>query len=411
MGSTLGAMTDDATAVNRPPLRVSEDGVAVTTARRQVLAFRLRRHHLARRLGAARLADAAATCGVRNSPSGSAQVALLARVDGVSEDWVSAALSDRRLVEVLDPRMVPALVRPEDVAVFTVGGIGADDASLREKFGRVPAKALAEAGIRPIDALNRVVEAALAELAGGVLGTAELSAAMTARLPASMSLWCTRCGSRHIHESLFRLPGAVGISCIAPRSSRQVCYVRVDEWLGSAVPAVGSPAARDAGRELLRRFLHCYGPATPDDFADWTRIGAADARQRFTELADEPQKVRWDGQTGAVLRADLDELRGARPPSGVRLLPPNDPYLLARDRATLIPDPAKRKVVWPSLGAPGTLVVDGEIIATWRSQKKGTVLHVQISSFDRPIAEAAALIEQEAQLLAALRGCQTADVT
>jgi hypothetical protein len=138
MGSTLGAMTDDATAVNRPPLRVSEDGVAVTTARRQVLAFR--RHHLARRLGAARLADAAATCGVRNSPSGSAQVALLARVDGVSEDWVSAALSDRRLVEVLDPRMVPALVRPEDVAVFTVGGIGADDASLREKGSREGAR-------------------------------------------------------------------------------------------------------------------------------------------------------------------------------------------------------------------------------------------------------------------------------
>jgi hypothetical protein len=68
-------------------------------------------------------------------------------------------------------------------------------------------------------------------------------------------------------------------------------------------------------------------------------------------------------------------------------------------------------VVWPSLGAPGTLVVDGEIVATWRSQKKGTVLRAQISYFDRPIAKAAALIEQEAQLLAELRGCRSADLT
>jgi DNA glycosylase AlkZ-like len=382
----------------------------VTTARRQVLAFRLRRQHLVRRLGAARMADVTATCSVRNSPPGSALVALLARVNGVSEDLVSAALSDRRLVEVHGPRMVPALVRPQDVAVFTVGGIGTDDASLRETFGKVTARRLAEADITPTDALTRVVEAAHAELAGGARGKGDLSAAMTARLPESMSLWCERCGSRHIDEELFRLPGAVGIYCIAPRSGREVWYVRVDEWLGREIPAVGSAAARDAGRELLRRFLHCYGPATPGDFADWIRIGAADARQRFTELADDLQEVSWDGQTGSVLRDDIDELRGARPPSGVRLLPPNDPYLLARDRATLIPDPSNRKVVWPSLGAPGTLVVDCEIVATWRSQKKGTVLRVQISYFDRPIAKAAALIEQEAQLLAKLRGCRTAEV-
>jgi len=35
------------------------------------------------------------------------------------------------------------------------------------------------------------------------------------------------------------------------------------------------------------------------------------------------------------------------------------------------------------------------------------VLRVQISYFDRPIAKAAPLIEQEAQLLAEPRGCRT----
>jgi hypothetical protein len=382
-----------------------------TTTRRQVLAFRLRRHHLVRRLGAARIADAAATCGVRNSPPGSARMALLARVTGVCEARVSAALSDRSLVKVHGPRLVPALVRPEDLAVFTVGGVGTDDASLRDMFGKAAAGALAAADISPTDALARVVEAARAELAGGARGKGALSAAMTARLPDVMSLWCQVCRSRHVYEELFRLPGAVGVYCLAPRSGREIDYVLVDEWLGAEVPVVGSAAAKEAGRELLRRFLQCYGPATPTDFADWTRIGAADARQRFTDLADDLREVTWDGRTGSVLRADLDRLRDARPPSGVRLLPPNDPYLLARDRATLIPDPSRRKVVWPALGMPGTLVVDGEIVATWRSQKKGTVLRVQIGWFDRRIGEAAAPVEREAQLLAKLRGCQTAEVT
>src|SRR5215475_11184711 len=136
----------DRLSTRRTP-RASEDRVAVTAARVQVLAFRLRRQHLVRRLGAASMVDVTATFSVRNSPPGSAQIALLALFNGVSEDGVSAALADRSLVEIIGPRMVPALVRPQDMAVFTVGGIGTNDESLRETLGKVAATALAEADI------------------------------------------------------------------------------------------------------------------------------------------------------------------------------------------------------------------------------------------------------------------------
>ena len=357
------------------------------------------------------MVQAVATCSVRNSPPGSAQAALLARVNGVSADRVSAALLDKTLVEVHGPRMAAALVPREDLAVFTVGCIDADDASLRATLGEQTYRRLAGSGIRPSEALTRVVDAARIELAGGARARGDLSAAITARLPESMSLWCDRCGSRHVDESLFLVPGAVGVYCIAPRSAREVWYVRTDEWLGAEAPAVGSAAALEAGRDLLRRFLRCYGPATPHDFADWTRTGVAAARQRFTDLAAELQEVTWDGAKGSILRTDVDELRGARPPVAVRLLPPNDPYLLGRDRATLVPEPARRKVVWPPLGVPGTVVVDGEVVAIWRAQRKSSTLQVQVTFFDRPIAEAANLIEEEAHLLAVLRSCHTAEVT
>lgn len=382
----------------------------LTTTRTHVLAFRLRRHHLARRLSAEQLADAVAACGVFNSPPGSALPALAARVNGVSERLVGGALTGKALVEVLGPRMNPTLVRPDDVAVFTVGGVSVDPESLRVMMGPKASRQLAMDGIELGDALTRVTDAAKTELEGGARTRGELSAALTARLPKAMSLWCRRCGSRHIHETLFRLPGAVGISCIVPRSSREVSYILVEEWLGTRVPGAGSPGALDAGRELLRRFLRCYGPATPGHFADWTRTSLHDARRHFADLADDLEEVCWNGATGSVLREDTDELRHSEPPSGVRLLPPNDPYLRARDRETLAPEPAQQKAIWPGAGAPGALLVAGEIVATWHSQKNGSTLRVQVTPHGRFPAHAVANVEKETELLARQRGCRSAVV-
>ena len=279
----------------------------LTTTRARVLAFRLRRHHLAERLSTARMAHAVAACGICNSPPGSALMALAARAGGVSEDLVSAALTGKTLVEVLGPRMVPTLARPGDVAVFRVGGVSTSGESLRAAIGQKACRQLAMDGIELDDALARVTGAAAAELEGGARARGDLSKALTARLPQAMSLWCRRCGSRHIHETLFRLAGAVGVACIAPRSSREVSYILVEEWLGTRVPIPGSAGAVDAGRELLRRFLRCYGPATPGGFADWTKTGLPDARRRFADQAGDLQEVHWNGMAGSDLSEDAEE--------------------------------------------------------------------------------------------------------
>lgn len=388
--------------------RPEDETTVQRTTRAHVLAFRLRRHNLAQRLGEARMAEAVAACSIRNTPPGSALSALAARVNGVSEDATSAALAGKTLVEVLGPRMIPAFVCPGDVAVFTVGGVSTDEASLRVTMGEKASGRLAADGIGLGDALTQVIDATRAELKGGARARGDLSEALTARLPEAMSLWCKRCGSRHIHETLFRLPGAVGVYCVAPRSGREVSYVLVEEWLDARVPSVGSPGALGAGIELVRRFLRCYGPATPGDFADWARTGLPDARRRFADLADDLADVSWDGQAGSVLREDADELCRAELPSCVRLLPPNDPYLLTRDRVTLVPELAQHKLIWPAAGTPGTVVAAGEIVAIWRSQKSGATLRVQVSARGRLPAEAVPLVETEAQRLAQLRGCRSA---
>jgi len=56
-------------------------------------------------------------------------------------------------------------------------------------------------------------------------------------------------------------------------------------------------------------------------------------------------------------RDDADAgARLARSRGVVRLLPPSDPYLQGRDRELLVPDPAHRKQIWTSIGAPGVVV-------------------------------------------------------
>jgi hypothetical protein len=374
----------------------------VSTARDNVLAFRQGRQHLHRRVPRARLGEAVADCcGIRNSPPGSADAALAARVTGLSGDAVAGAISDGSLVEVLGPRLVPTLARPEDVALLTAGAMPADERALAETMGPQAAKGLKAAGIGLADAVRQLSEAAEDELAAGPRARGELSAALTRRLPDAMSSWCARCGSRHVRETLFRVAGGIGVYRIAPRSGREVSLARLDDRM--------RPTDPEAARlQLVRRFLRGYGPATATDFAGWTGTGPTEARRRWAALAGELTEV-GPGKA-AVLTEDVPRLSRAATPDAVRLLPPGDPYLLSRDRKTLVPDRATRATLWPSIAAPGALLAGGELVATWRARKKGDTLEVGLTTFGRLPAAAAVAAEAEAAWLARVRSCSTATV-
>jgi len=86
-------------------------------------------------------------------------------------------------------------------------------------------------------------------------------------------------------------------------------------------------------RQLVRRYLHCYGPSTPAHFAAWCGISTADAARSLAS----PDTVEVDGHR-FVLTDDIERLTSAPPATGIRLLPPRDPYLLDRDRTALVPD-------------------------------------------------------------------------
>ncbi len=384
---------------------------ALRVDRERVLAFRLAGHHLARRLPPGSLVPAAAACGMRDTPPGSALLGFHARVDDVTADALDATLGDRVLVGLYGPRGARYLVPVGDLAAFTVGALPADEASLRHPLYS-GVDVLDQAGIPVARALIRLSDVASELLDGRTLSRAELSGAMAERVPPALAPWCPRCRTHHPDETLFRLVGLRGVYCFAApqdAADRVTTLARLDQWLDR--PAPDPVADREAARaELLRRYLRCYGPSRPADFAAWADIGRADARTSFDALGGELVEVAIDGRRAWLVAADRAALDDPPAATGIRLLPPNDPYLLLRDRETLMPDKAARQRLWRANVNPGAVLLDGRLVASWRARKQGAALKVSVSRFVSQPAAARSAIDDEAQAVAALRACRAADV-
>jgi len=124
---------------------------------------------------------------------------------------------------------------------------------------------------------------------------------------------------------LLHLVGARGVICSGPSRGTEPTFVRADAW----IPQWRDVPREEAERELLRRYLRAFGPATPSDFAAWTGMPLAGAREIWVQEEANMAPVSVDNWGAAVLRDDLLDLKRAvfdRPP--VRLLPYFDSFLL-----------------------------------------------------------------------------------
>jgi hypothetical protein len=126
---------------------------------------------------------------------------------------------------------------------------------------------------------------------------------------------------------------------------------------------------RDARLELARRYLHIYGPATPEAFARWAGIGPRHGVAAFQALGKSLTPVRTPVGEAWILTRDEPTFRAAAGPAApARLLPSGDAYLLLQgaDRELLLPDAERRRALWTPRVWPGGLLVQGEIVGTWR---------------------------------------------
>ena len=174
-------------------------------------------------------------------------------------------------------------------------------------------------------------------------------------------------------------------------------------WDGARQPTIWtvprpSVDPRDARLELARRYLHIFGPTTAESFAEWAGLNAQRGAAAFDQLRRSLTPVRTPIGDAWTLTSDEPIARAApRPAAPARLLPSGDTYFLLQgvDRELLVPTASFRRALWTSRVWPGALLVDGEIVGTWRR----SVTTVTIEAWRRLPRAAREAVEAEAASL------------
>ncbi|MDF0532538.1 winged helix DNA-binding domain-containing protein [Tsukamurella sp. 8F] len=385
-----------------------------------VVAYRLRAHGLTSRLdaGETALIDAAGRCGIQNSPPGAALLALHARVRGVTAHGLDTAVGESKaLLQTWSMRGAPFYFPTADAPVFTAGVLPPTERSMLHLI-RPVARPLAALGLTLTDAVGLVGDQLHTVLAGRRLAIGPLGAELCDRVgdslaPAQQRMWRSEgafapgqpLGEAVVHFCV-RILTLQGELCFAPRADGTAPFVLVDEWLGAPIRITAPEMSR---AELVRRYLRRYGPSTRADFAAWIGVTAGDAADWWRLVQDDLVPIRFRG-TSWMLSEDAHLLGSAPLPTGVRLLPPRDPYTQARDRDTLV-DRSHAKQLWMNVGEPGAVLADVRIAGVWRPRKRGARLALTITPFATLSARTRSALEAEAESVAPLRGASGASVS
>lgn len=356
----------------------------VEVTREQVLGFRVRAQQLDR--AAVPLAESAVLdAGVQDTGPDGAPWALVVRGVDVS------SLSADEVVMLWTVRGAPHLYRRADLPsiITAVQPYSEADAAKRIFDAAKPLKA---AGIAVLDALDTVA-AEIRKVVTAPMVKGDVSTEITKRMAEPYLRFCRPCQATHLYEQPFRL-GAT--------------RARLELESGTSPPVLRpipdlEPAGRaDDRHDAIRGYLHLLGPATHKQVAEYLDSPVKEVKERWPADVTE---ITVDGQRRWILDSDESAL-AADPPHLTRLLGPYDLFLQARDRSLLVPEADRAKTLWPVLGRPGAVLIDGEIAGWWRPRKAGAKLKVAAELWAPVAAARKREIEDEAERLAAFRQAQ-----
>lgn len=152
-------------------------------------------------------------------------------------------------------------------------------------------------------------------------------------------------------------------------------WALAERWLGEPV------ADSDDPRELVRRYLAAFGPATVRDVQAWS--GMAGLKGAVAELRPELRVFR--DEAGSEL-LDLPEmpLPGSDAPAPVRFLPEYDNLILAHaDRSRVVADEHRSKVFLTAGRVRATILVDGMVSGTWKVERQKRAATLAVEPFAR----------------------------
>lgn len=363
----------------------------------QALAYRIAAQELHRPHGT--LGELAALdLGIQDAGQVSARLAITARLD-----VEPARLAGGSFVDALDEagvtlawthRGAPHLHRRDELAEVAAAMVPLSDADGQARLSWQRGD-VAQADMPVTQALTTAAHA-LRQVVDATMTKGAASERVSKILPAGLTRWCRGCQATHIHEQLMRLSTLrAGI-----RLEPEVSPATLTPLEGTKT-VVESPDVPACVR-VVERYLHLHGPAGQSEAAGFVCTNKTTAKEMWP---DELVEVSLDGKPAFLAAQDIAALENPPEPDFVRLLPPLDPLLQARDRLTLVPDKDHHKAVWKIIGNPGAILAGGEIVGTWRAKARGRKsLDFTLAPFWKLSKGRRSEIEAEAARIATVRG-------
>jgi hypothetical protein len=132
--------------------------------------------------------------------------------------------------------------------------------------------------------------------------------------------------------------------------------------------------------------------------AKWAGISLTQAKTGFGAIADDLLEVDAAGTSAWIPKHHADWLDVARDDHSLHLLPMYDNLLLGYASRDWIVDKACARRIHPGGGIiHPSIIVDGQVVGTWRRKPRKNGVTIQVEPFERFDAEMLPLLEAEAQ--------------
>lgn len=333
-----------------------------------VVARRMARHYLSTpsaQTGAAGVV--AAMCGVHAQVMSAAEISLALRMAGATRTTMRDALwKDHQLVKTFGPRGTVHVLPMRDLPLWT-----AALATTPAPDGAVPP----HAQLTP-DQSEAVVEALSVLLAQTSLTAEEMDEGVVDMVGS----WA---GDRVVpawYEHLPRWRPAIytaarrGLLCYGQPHKRKVTYTNPRRWFETWQ----AWEEEEAAREVVRRFLYAYGPASRHHLARWFAAPTGWATTLLDTMAHELRTVQLEGEALLMLAADNETTQHSA--QGLHLLPYFDAFVVGSQPRELLfaGKAAQRALAGGQAGNFPVLIVDGVVAGVWHQRRSGRKIHLTV---------------------------------
>jgi Winged helix DNA-binding domain len=330
----------------------------------------------------------------------SAELQLAARVVDVTQQDVRNALwEERSLVKAWTVRGTLHLHPAGELSLW-LAAVRATSPAVSELQAWVDPKGTMHPALGPED-IERVRVAILDVLEGRCLLREELANEVVERVG-------PKAGGRLL--SGFAFFGGAEL-CQGPPQGNKITLTRPDQWIQHWEEVDEQKALR----EVCRRYLRTYGPATPTDFRQWftsREFKPERTHALFDSIGGELEEVDVEGHAAFVLSGDREF---PEPHLSVRLLPEYDVYIMGfREREELVPAMVREQVAQHGRGryeGPAGvrfLLLNGVAAGLWAREKTAKRIELTVTPAVRLTRAQRSELEAEAERIGVFYGLEPA---